>query len=129
LWKTFYTSIQKRVGTCDKDKEPPMKPTLSGMLAPEAGVKDRVGGRNDAAAAVGAIQRSSVRCAGCSPEIAHASRAREVRSGRGDAGGCYVLKSDLKLASVQRTPSFASGFVLKTLGKNFRASQRSENVP
>jgi hypothetical protein len=46
-----------------------------------------------------------------------------VRSGRGDAGGCDVLKSDLKRASVQRTLSFASGFVLKTLGKNCWASQ------
>jgi hypothetical protein len=46
-----------------------MKPTPSRVLAQGAGVKDRGGGRNDAAAAVGAMQRSSVRCAGCSPAL------------------------------------------------------------
>jgi hypothetical protein len=37
-----------------QEPEPPIKSTLSGVLAPEAGVKDRGGDRDDAAAAAGA---------------------------------------------------------------------------
>jgi hypothetical protein len=44
-----------------------------------------------------------------------------VRSGRGEAGGCYVLKLDLKGARAKGTLSVSSGFVLKQLGKNCQA--------
>jgi hypothetical protein len=55
-----------------QEPEPPIKSTLSDVLAPEAGVKDRGGDRDDAAAAAGAPTGSSVKCAGCSPDIADA---------------------------------------------------------
>jgi hypothetical protein len=53
-----------------QEPEPPIESTLSGVLAPDAGVKDRGGHRDDAAAAAGAPTGSSVRCTGCSPVAA-----------------------------------------------------------